>query len=86
MIDFVAEARRHAERHWIANSLSSRPLEINRPQPVMRHEPAGNDNRPTAADRSPCPRCNTRGDIGCAHQRPCDPIDVPGAGLPNRSV
>jgi len=26
--------------------------------------------RPDSVDRSPCPHCGVRGDIGCAHQRP----------------
>lgn len=29
-----------------------------------------NDDRPFALSRDPCPRCATRGDLGCAHQRP----------------
>lgn len=30
--------------------------------------------RPVAFSREPCPRCGTRGDIGCAHQGPCAPL------------
>lgn len=36
---------------------------------------------PVAAGRDPCPRCGTRGDLGCAHQRaaasPADPFIAP---------
>lgn len=28
------------------------------------------DPRPPALNREPCPRCNTRGDLGCPHQQP----------------
>jgi hypothetical protein len=35
---------------------------------VPRHFPGG--GRPQAASREPCPRCATRGDVGCAHQSP----------------
>jgi len=29
---------------------------------------------PVAAGRDPCPRCGTRGDLGCAHQRPAETV------------
>ena len=31
------------------------------------------DRRPVALSREPCPRCSTRGDLGCAHQQPFEP-------------
>lgn len=32
--------------------------------------PAPGDRRPQAFSREPCPRCATRGDLGCDHQAP----------------
>tara|TARA_B100000678_G_scaffold260890_1_gene242042 strand:- start:6722 stop:6964 length:243 start_codon:yes stop_codon:yes gene_type:complete len=31
------------------------------------------DSRPIALSREPCPRCSTRGDLGCPHQQPFNP-------------
>lgn len=44
------------------------PLECQGPRPVLRAAPV--DPRPIAAGRDPCPRCGTRGDLGCRHQAP----------------
>lgn len=75
----LAAARAFSERHAKARQFSNvgDPLSINRPTPVMHYRPTGPDNRPQAADRAPCTWCNTRGDIGCRHQAPCEPVQRP---------
>lgn len=72
------EGKRAARRYrWrrIAMSCSgtvAKPLPIDRPRPVMvEAPPAATDRRPPARDKSPCPRCQTRGDLGCKHFAPC---------------
>lgn len=45
-------------------------LESRGDRPVLAPVITGQDRRPFAHGRDPCPRCNTRGDIGCRHQRP----------------
>jgi hypothetical protein len=46
------------------------------PQPVARFVPTASDRRRFAVSREPCPRCNTRGDLGCRHQRPYEPREA----------
>jgi len=48
-----------------------------RPQAAVA--PYDADPRPPAWSRDPCSRCAVRGDLGCAHQRPFEPIRM-GAG------
>lgn len=66
----VAEA---AERrsHAYSNGCMFDPFPVAHPTPVLA-APAltADDSRPIADSREPCPRCQTRGDLGCAHQRP----------------
>lgn len=69
--------RENAKRFTKARELSAtfrHPIPIDRPTPVLRHTPPpGADRRPIALTRDPCPRCATRGDIGCRHQQPFQP-------------
>ena len=76
MIDMNA-CRTFCERRQLAHMLSSQPIDIDRPTPVLRYHPARADTRPAALTRDPCPRCQTRGDIGCAHQRPYTALASP---------
>ena len=69
--------REQAKRYTKARELSAtfrNPVPIDRPTPVLRHTPPpGADRRPIALTRDPCPRCATRGDLGCKHQQPFQP-------------
>lgn len=50
-----------------------KPLPIARPTPVLTvAPPTSADHRPPAPSREPCPRCATRGDLGCKHFAPCE--------------
>lgn len=68
-------AGRRYRRRRIAMSSSgtvTNPLPIDRACPVMVEAPPPSaDRRPQARDKSPCPRCLTRGDLGCKHFAPC---------------
>jgi len=68
-IDFVGETKARYNRRQRAASFGT-PVPIGRPTPVLVHAPEGEDRRPAAFGPGPCPRCETRGTIGCAHQRP----------------
>lgn len=48
--------------------------------------PLADDPRPIAWSREPCPRCAVRGDVGCAHQRPCPPELIPPELVPHAEV
>lgn len=48
-------------------------IPVRRQAPVLRFVPNGDDTRPHAESRDPCCRCGTRGELGCAHQRPWEP-------------
>lgn len=50
------------------------PLEIDRPCPVATRPANPSDRRPPAHGKNPCGRCGTRGDLGCEHYAPCEPI------------
>ena len=71
--------REQAKRYTKSRELSAtfrNPVPIDRPTPVLRHTPPhGTDRRPIALTRDPCPRCATRGDLGCEHQQPFQPAD-----------
>jgi hypothetical protein len=69
--DVKAEAREMGTRRNLAFSIGTvnKPLTILRPTQVLQPRIVVRGG-PIAADREPCPRCATRGDIGCAHQRP----------------
>lgn len=60
-----------AAKRRVAQSLGTvkRPIPLDRPA-APRADAVPGDRRPPAWDRGPCPRCATRGDLGCAHQRP----------------
>ena len=45
----------------------------------------GEDPRPIAPSRDPCPQCATKGDLGCKHFRPCEPPMPRAAFLPSPS-
>ena len=75
----MAEAQAQGERRQAARELAStckRSLPLDRPAPVQAHPISGHDARPPAASREPCPYCQTRGDLGCAHFAPCEPVPV----------
>lgn len=72
----MSTCRAFCERRQLAHMLSSQPLDLERPAPILRYEPQERDTRPPAPSRDPCRRCNTRGDIGCAHQRPYSAASV----------
>ena len=61
-------ARRIEARKLSATALD--PLPISRPCPVLAAPACAADRRPVAMSRGPCPRCGTRGELGCAHQAP----------------
>ena|SRR5690348_15397553 len=67
-----AEWREFCERKARARQFANvgEPIPINRPTPVLHYHPETRDARPPALSRGPCPKCETRGEIGCAHQRP----------------
>lgn len=68
------------ERRRLAGKISGTvhdPLPVNRPTPVFRFPAPAVDRRPPALSRGPCPYCETRGDLGCAHQRPYEPAPPP---------
>lgn len=43
--------------------------------PVAKHQ---TDHRAMAPSREPCPYCNVRGDLGCRHQAPFEPMRLGG--------
>lgn len=51
-------------------------LPVRRPCPVATVPSRTADSRPQASGREPCPRCATRGDLGCAHFAPCEPVSA----------
>lgn len=57
--------RRHAAR--MLSSIGLAELEI-----AQRPRPGG----PVLVNRDPCPRCGTRGDIGCKHRQGERPVPV----------
>ena len=73
----VDATREQAKRYTRSRELSAtfrNPVPIDRPTPVLRHTPPpGADRRPIALTRDPCPRCGTRGELGCKHQQPFKP-------------
>lgn len=73
----LAECRAFSARWIRARQLTSEGPELKRPAPVLQFQPEAMDRRPTASGRDPCPRCYIRGDIGCAHQRPCETVSLP---------
>jgi len=67
-----AECAARAKRRAIAMQFTVHmPLALDRPPPPVRAAEPG-DRRPLARSRNPCPRCGTRGDLGCAHFRPVE--------------
>lgn len=73
MADLTIQAAREFSDRWIrSRQLTSDGPELLRPKPVLEYQPEAIDMRPVASGRDPCRRCNIRGDIGCAHQRPCE--------------
>jgi len=76
--DVKAEAREAGTRRYIARCTGT----VDRPVPsIPRYSARGvavflaNSERPIAASRESCPRCQTRGDLGCAHQRPFGTVE-----------
>jgi len=52
--------RLYAERHW-------RPCAARGAFPFENHRTVAQVWGLPAADRTPCPRCGVRADLGCAH-------------------
>ena len=75
MIDLAA-CREFCERRNRARQFANvgDPIPVQRPMPVLAYQAPADDIRPPALSRGPCLRCETRGDIGCAHQRPYEPV------------
>lgn len=73
-----AEAREMGRRRYIASSIGTvdKPLSINR-RALSRPAPlqVASSDQPIAPSREPCPRCATRGDLGCAHQLPMERVE-----------
>lgn len=69
-------ARRREERLSIARKFSNgTPLDVDRGAsfPMQMPDRGTSDVRPYAVSAGPCPRCATRGTLGCAHQKPYQP-------------
>ena len=69
----AAEAAASQTRRALARSIGTvvRTLDCERPPTARAVAIASDaDPRPAAWSRDPCLRCGTRGDFGCAHQRP----------------
>lgn len=67
------QARLREARLSIARKFShGTPLDIDRGAsvPVAMPDRGPTDARPYAASPDPCPRCATRGTLGCKHQKP----------------
>ena len=67
------DARRREERLSIARKFSNgTPLDVDRGAsfPLQMPDLGASDVRPYAVSADPCPRCATRGTLGCAHQKP----------------
>ncbi|WP_156317909.1 hypothetical protein [Blastomonas sp. AAP25] len=70
------DARRREERVAIARKFSNgTPLDVDRGGsfPLQMPDRGAGDARPYAVSADPCPRCATRGALGCAHQKPYQP-------------
>jgi hypothetical protein len=77
----LAACRAFSTRRTEARMLSAtinNPITLDRPKPALVLPAVENDPRPVAESRSPCPRCETRGDFGCRHQRPYIPLEPVG--------
>ncbi|GEM_PF-2425078 len=77
--------RFRSKQHYLRNRLGSldgirRKQEAERARPakigprLAKPSTGDDDPRPVALSREPCPRCQTRGDLGCAHQQPFQPL------------
>lgn len=66
---FAQSAEREQRRRAARSIGHGAPLQHAGPHPVL-HLASG--ARPPAAGRDPCPRCGTRGDLGCRHRAPCE--------------
>lgn len=72
----MRECEAAAARRAVASTMSGtamHKLSLERPAPRQLRQVPG-DRRPPAAGREPCPYCQTRGDLGCAHFAPCEPV------------
>ena len=69
----VVDRQRYLRRRLAQSSGTvSNVVPVNHPTPVMIEAPPSSaDRRPQARDKRPCPRCQTRGDLGCKHFAPC---------------
>ena len=69
------EQRKRDARKLSATALDFIPLD--RPMPELRFAPPpAADPRPIAPSREPCPRCAIRGDLGCKHFAPFEPMEI----------
>ncbi len=71
-LDQAKEREARLRRAWKLTTLV--PLSNIRPTPVLALPEQPDDDRPVAVDRRPCPKCQTRGDLGCRHFRPCGQV------------
>ena len=69
----VEAANSFAARHREVRKLSGtslNPVDHRKRTRIFSAASVESDPRPIALTRNPCPRCATRGDLGCAHQQP----------------
>lgn len=84
----AAEVAEQAQRRSIARTLSGSAMAaLTLPRPAAPRAIAIRTfPKAPAANREPCPRCATRGDLGCAHRAPAEqPAEMPAETLAERS-
>lgn len=65
------EARvREQRRAWARYTGHNHPLDLDVGGALIMPDRGPADTRPHATSADPCPRCATRGSLGCAHQKP----------------
>lgn len=83
-VTIVATGRSTAKAEQASQSPASKPANtaeaaLIRPAEAAHHVASRpTDRRPMAPSREPCPYCNVRGDLGCRHQAPFEPMRIGG--------
>lgn len=72
MREAAASTARRVHARTLSGTAMAR-LTLDRP-PSRTLRAALDPDLPPAPDRNPCPRCGTRGDLGCAHFAPCEQV------------
>ncbi|MGB7407188.1 MAG: hypothetical protein WA908_01670 [Pontixanthobacter sp.] len=76
----VTDAKAHADRYTDARKLAAtikNPFDHGKPVSTDSAPACEDDPRTPALSRGPCPRCGTRGDLGCKHQKPYEEAPAP---------